>query len=70
MLWGGCGGLFRIVRFIDGLLVPTASPRLSEWIGRLEVSGQSKVSNHSRHVLQVGNIHNTSSQQEKILKDA
>ena len=51
MLWGGCGGLFGIVCFIDGLPVPAASPRLSVRIGRLKVSCQSKVSNHSRHVL-------------------
>ena len=51
MLGGGCGGLFGIIWFVIIMFLPTASPRLSVWVGRLKVSSQSKISNNSRHVL-------------------
>ena len=49
------GDLLGVVCFIVVLLLSTASPCLSVWNGRLEVSSQSKISNYSRHVLHVLN---------------
>ena len=51
MLGGGCGGLFGIIWFIIVRSLPTTSPRLSVWVGRLKMSSQSKISDDSRHVL-------------------